>query len=575
MAGVGSLLPASTPPLGVTHDYDNRRSVQEPWTAVEFTLEADGGSFAQGTIAQNALSFDGECRYEFTDDFYDFVYFIPASVEVESVSTTQNVAVQVWNAFRQQRTLTTITETGFDGITLSGSPLEGGIFEPLGLYDYTLQIIPAGAPNINALLTFDIDGGAITTSLPITGRRIGQFFALPNWTTPVTKQWSYLSDIAAGRTLKEQRRQLRETPRISLSYQHTMLPHRLRAYTRFFADAPDQLTSMPDWVSKAETIGVTTIGSQVFNVGTVPAWAAVGQLVFIQAPQGNKDEDPEVSITAIDSIGAGSITVTATSTREWPVGTIIYKGFVGRLSDDTQASLVTNFAGESTIEFEIDPSQEALSAEPAATEFFLSREVLTLNNNWARVPTITFSKPREVVDFGRGRVQTDSFQTGTRFNLELGFLGLDLDNTLEVESFFRRQLGRVKEFWRSTGVPDILVSEMTEDLTAGSSALTLSTTELFDIYSEDTFHKAIEIRLKDGTVLRKSILDWTTLQDPDRTQIVFNETFVDEVLREDIDQISWLLLWRLASDDMSMEWLTDQTGQTVLTLRSLEVEDPE
>lgn len=575
MAGVGSPLPQSTPPQGVTHGYDNRDSLQGNWDVYTLNLLSESGTFGQNSVNQAGLTFDAECRYEFTDDFYNYMYFIPDTVEVVSASTTQNVSVQVWNGFRQQLTLTTITETSFDGITLSGSPLEGGIFEPLGLYDYTLQIIPAGAPNIDALLTFDIDDESITISLPITGRRVEQFFALPNWTTPVSKQWSYLTDIVTGRTLKEQRRQLRESPRISLSYQHTMLPHRLRAYTRFFADAPDQLMSMPDWVSKTETVATTPIGSQVFNVGIVPTWAAVGQLVFVQAPQGNKDEDPEVSTTAIDAIGTSTITVTATATRDWPAGTILYKGFVGRLSDDTQASLVTNFTGESTIEFEINPSQEALSTEPAATEFFLSREVLTINNNWAQTPTITFSKPREVIDFGRGRVQSNSFQTGTRFNLELGFTGLNLDNTLEIEAFFRRQFGRVKEFWRSTGISDILVSEMTTDLSPGSSALTLSTTELFDLYSDDTSHKAIEIRLKDGTILRKSIQDWTTLEEPDRTRIFFNETFVEGLLREDIDQISWLLLWRLASDDMGMEWLTDRTGQTVLTLRSLEVEDPE
>ena len=565
---VGALSPSpqSTPALHATHGYDTRRSIQSAWALDITPTSSLSGSVTDNLpISEIPVSVAGASSRQFVDDFYNYIYFIPTELVIQSTATATDASVLVWNAYRSSQVLTDITETGFSGLTLTG-PAAPFAMAPLGLYEYTISVSPLGDPNINAALTFDFESG-LTVSLPITGKRVGDFYIVPNWRASVTKEISFQTDIVVGRTNREQRRSLRENPRVRIQYTHTAIPARFQKFIRTFSDNPGQLAAMPDWVSRAEVPGGIVSGTDTFEVAEVRPWMVPGATAYFV--------DPATGATAvhtIDSVAGTSVTIESATSRVWAAGTLIYNTVIGRPDTGVSLSLLSNKAGEAGINFEVDPGRENWPDAGEGALFFAGREVWTTRINWGATPSLVFNQNLIRLDKGRGTIQVRNFDNIVTERLDVTMTALSVSDVYEIESFYRRHKGRVGEFWRSTYFFD---AELALGLQDQDTSAVFHGTDLYDVYAEDPAHVAMEFVLANGQILRRAIGSWDRDVESDVSTVTFTEPWPGDIAVEEVTRVSWLRLYRFTADTLTIEWLSDTKAQIQTGITLLEVEAAE
>jgi len=563
------IIPASTCPLSISLQYDVspvRTSLQGSWSVDEAELCRASGFTFDGVVQPVPRTTSACDLRAYEEDFFNAIYFIPPAVNLQSVATDTRVGVLLWNAFLEPRELQGINLVGFEGIELNG-PEPVTTFLPLQLVDYEFVFSPAGPPDIDASaqLLFDQDNSA---TLPITGTRSGQLFLIPNWREPVRRTYSFLSDIATGRTQRETRRQLRDVPRISLRYTHTGFFFRIQKMIRFFQSNPDLITAMPDWVSNVQLSAPTAADSTEFTIEQGRPWIAPGATVFIHI-RGNKNEDEEFLLTTIDEVTLTGFTTQAQAGRVWPIGTVVYRGLNGRLSANTRVSVLTNNLAEIQIEFAVDPGQEMLYEPGLPIRSFQGRELFDIEESWAGPQDLSYVKERIVSDMNRGRIREVSFLEYTPEIFQMAFDQFDLDEVFEIERFFLRQRGRVGEFWRSMRLPDF---NLVAPIQTGQTSVTVEGEDVFEIYRDDPSKVAVELETLDGRRFQRAILSIETGFDPGTSELIFNEPWDEDIPLEQVQRLSWLNVWRLTSDDLVVEWITDETAQISLSIRSIVVE---
>lgn len=503
---------------------------------------------------------------DFEELFFNYVYIIPSTLSVPSVAADSFYTVTLWNAFRTTKTLDSLTEAGFDGISVNAAPALPLAMSPLGLYDFTLLIEASGPPTIDASLSFNVGSGELTAVLPIVGQRVGEFYFIPNWETPVTRHFGFLTDISRSRTGRERRRSLRSRPRVKIEYMHSAIPSRLRRLLKFTAGDISQRLAMPDWVSRTRLATTVGLGGTSFDVESVPGWLVTGATVYLVGPS-----KTSYNLTSVADVTGTTVTLVGPTIAEFVAGSSLYRGLVGRLEKDVVLRKRTNEVAELQITFDVDPGEENLADTVAAGTIFQGRELFPFKPNWSQEPNITFARERETFDVGRGRILSETFETMTKEITEMTFLGRDIDEITEIEDFFRRHEGRLGEFWLASGSPDILP---TDDIANGANFLTTEY-EMYDLFNGSVDHVAVQVVLKSGTVYNMSILAMNQLTLPDRTEIVFNETFGEDIAIADIERISWMKVCRFATDTLTITWQTNSVGQAQLSTQSLEAETPE
>lgn len=543
-----------------------RTSVQQTWGARAGVLGATGDFTFDGILDFNPIAVQACDLHQYEEDFFNAVYFIPDVLSIDSVASETRVGVLVWNAFRTQRTISSLTETGFAGITVEG-PEVGFVLQPLQLVSYDFVFSPAGPADIDANLTLGLDLDQFSAEIDISGVRSTQFFLVPNWRVPVERTYSFSSDISTGRSLRETRRQLRENARITISYTHTAFFFRIQRMLRFFHDNPDLLSIMPDWPSVTFLTQPALNGVLTLEVEGGRPWLTPGQPIFLTRSVGKQGE--ESFLTTIESVDGNTVTIQAETDQDWPVGTKVIRGLAGRVNASQSSSIITNNLAEIQITFVADPGQEMLYTPSPAIRNFQGREIFDIPESWAGAQTYNFEKGRIVNDVSRGRIQEISYFEYTPEILQLAFDQFSLRQVFDIEEFFLRQRGRVGEFWRSARLPDL---DIVRNINAGDTSIEVDSAEVFEIYNDDPSKVAVEIELLDGTRLQRLITSFDTREGDDVTILVFNETFPDDILVGNVRRVSWLNVWRLSSDDLVMSWITDTVATTQLSMRSLVVE---
>jgi hypothetical protein len=234
--------------------------------------------------------------------------------------------------------------------------------------------------------------------------------------------------------------------------------------------------------------------------------------------------------------------------------------------------MLTNKVGSVPIKFDVDPGRENLPPVTARGALFQGREVFTFRANWAQTPTILFDQNVLRLDKGRGRIQVTTFDKIVKDTVEIGLTALSANDVYEIESFFIRHKGRVGEFWRSTNVFD---AELSDDLVGSTAFARFEGTDLFEAYNGNAAHVAMEFVYADGTRDYRAVASMAADGPNSKTVLTFTQDWPFPRARSEVERVSWLRLYRFASDDMSVEWANDRVAQVQVNLRLLEVETAE
>ncbi len=249
----------------------------------------------------------------------------------------------------------------------------------------------------------------------------------------------------------------------------------------------------------------------------------------------------------------------------YPAGTRV--GFIRRgwIAPTSTLTMPVNNLAEITVTFNVMPGSEPDQTIESPTTVFNGREIFLKRPNWQETPQDTMEAFREIVDYGKGRIGSFSMADFLPVTRRFTYLGKSRAELESIRQFFLRMTGQQGEFYMPTWTDDITPKIA---LVSGQNTLWVAGTAFHDAYAEDTIHKALVVVRTNGDMLCRTITSMAT--NSGDSVLTLGANWPEDIPLTDIVSVCWLPVWRLMSDTLSVEWLTDEKGQTVLTMKMLE-----
>lgn len=503
------------------------------------------------------------------DDYYNRIFIEPASVDFGAITDDVTQTINVWNAYyRQTVTLESIGIDTYTGLTISGITLPA-VFTPLEAKVLTLSASLNGSAVIDTTLDWLFDA-PFFFQMPVKGTRARLWNFEPNW--PPAGQtyrisYEFLTEIIVSRSGREQRIALRQNPRKNLSHNVMLNVEGFREFKDLMWSWQARAFILPELTRYVDSTVATVSGESTVELGTVPAWIVSGTL--LQMNYLGQREVREVESTTVSQV-----TFTAPSVSAWPAGSRLYLALVGTVATDLQAPRLTNAVASLDLIFNPFPLSEVWAEVGAADVIFNEREVFLKKPNWVQPLGSTKSHPVDDIDYSRGGVfRTVPIEFGTESRRAV-YVNKSPQEAEELLDFYRRMYGRQGEFYMPTWEYDFVPKGTSS---SGSTTLRVTGVSLAKSYGDSTVHKAVFIMLNSGTVLMRQVLSVAQVTDGDGEDslITVDATWGTEISEDLIVMSGWMPVWRLASDALTFEWLTNRVAQVQLTMQTLEDLPPE
>lgn len=522
----------------------------------------DFGAFVDVNSNPVSQSYGGDRAFSFIDDFYFRIYLLPNAIDFGAVVAATNREITVWNAYFTDQTLLSVVP--FDGtqVTFIGDDIPYAL-GALNLHSWNFHVTPEGPPTIEDAFTFTFDTGEVF-QVQISGTRSLLWPFLPDWAGTYTVTRSFNTNIFASRDGTEQRTAFRQASRKTHAFNITNLnAAALRRYRQLMAYWQDRPFLVADATRTAHTSTQMNAGDDTVQLDTTVTWLEEDQaVVFTNTSRGL------VGLRIVDSVdSAGLVTFKDTDDTTWPIDSIVSAGIVANLTGDKQGVRVLNTAQTTPVTFFQLPGTQ-LEQLRAPTDFFNGRELFLGRPNWGEQVGAIDTHPVETVDYGIGVITTVSPISFSSQIWSGTYLGRDADTVEELLHFFERMRGRQGEFYMPTWEYDIPVAA---PLVSGTQGLRTPGTDFLTAYGGDTTSQAVLVLLKDGTQVFRAIETMIEINDSDGddTLIQMTELWGSTIPVDSIDRVSWVRVWRFATDDLTAEFVTNSVANMQLSMQSL------
>lgn len=379
-----------------------------------------------------------------------------------------------------------------------------------------------------------------------------------DWQATLSVEHEAKTAIKTSRNGKEQRSAVRQEPRKALEFSisaHGDARRTLMRLTDAYLGHPWIVADESRSFSYPNGLGA---GATALTPPEVTSWMVAGRPLVI-------DRAGVRARVTIDSVAGGNLNLGAVQAA-MPPGTKVFCAYYARLEDFSITEETDNVTTAS-VRFNAEPGAEANPFEGSgeAGDLFNGREVFALTPNWSTRPRIDVSFLAERMDHGRGVsavIYPVAFGSRQR---QANFMARTRADAEALREFFWRMQGRRGEFYAPTGSHDL---PMKAAVLSGGNTFRVAGTEVATAYGASTVFKAVQVRLKNGTVLNRKIT--TLAANAGDSLFTLDGTWGIAIAPADVRSISWLPVWRLASDSFTIEWLTDSVAQAQLTMTTLE-----
>lgn len=380
----------------------------------------------------------------------------------------------------------------------------------------------------------------------------------PNWSDRYKETYSYLTEIITSHNGIEQRRSWRQSARRTVSYQTLSSGTRMRALQRALAQQ-GQIGYFPDEVRRAYLAAQATSGATAV-VETVPVWLNAGADVIMSTRSGVRER------RTVAGVSGSTVTFTTGSATTWPSGSRISPTLIGTLGPSLKATAATDTVIETGIEIIVEPGTEDEYPGTALTTFN-GREVLTHRPNWSSRPSFEYTDPTEWSDQMTGVRQAYRpvpFDTEVHQHSHMIRTPAHLNQTLGL---FLRCQGRRGEFYSPSFTDDI---KLTTSTAAGSSVFAVEGHDFHDAYNNDLMRRAFAVRHGDGSMAYFRIASMVKSgSGTPRTLVTTTAPAGIAVNPATTRGISWMPVCRFAADELTVDWITDQTAEIMLNIQTI------
>ena len=534
------------------------------------TLAKDEATYLQGSLTSKPVpaeavksSLTASMMGSFFDDYYNQIWIVPASLDFGPIGSESSKTFVIWNAYwRESRTLTSVVVRNGEGVNLSGRAVPA-TFKPLENSTYTVTVISDGPSTLDAVyqLTFS-DGGVV--DFPVTGTRAKLWPFSPNWSSSYKITYEFKTEIITSRSGREQRIAHRMKPRKSLAHSVRLVDNDLRRFNSLMWSWQNRGFVMPEVTRKVVSeYGMAALSDNMNVSNPAPAWLAPGVTVILDNKAGVKE------LRVVDAVDGPKVTFKSITPTPWPAGTVVYYAVSGNFDQSLSTARLTGTKATLNLSFKITPGSEPAfdAGSPALT--IGGREIFDKRPNWSNDVGVTHQHEVDELDYGYGIVSRFSpIQFGTMVR-QHNYLARNISEAEDMLKFFCRNFGQQGEFYAPTWDHDVVPKI---PAAAPSVSLRIAGREFYDAYGSSTVNRGLAVRFKDGSMVYRLIqsIDLVSDGEVQDTLITVTQTWGREVSQNTILFISWLLLWRFASDSLTLEFLTDTVAQFQVPLMSLE-----
>jgi hypothetical protein len=359
---------------------------------------------------------------------------------------------------------------------------------------------------------------------------------------------AFLTDVIQSRSNTEQRRALRDVPRLSASYQSIIADDELQAAKHYLRAWQNQPTAMPDFSRWAATTGSSAETDTTLTIASPPAWVSAERMLVLCAAG-------ELELVEVVSVVGSTVTLADPLANDWPAGSIVRPALHGLLDARMRATRLTRAAQRLDVRLVVYPGGEPIESEGAASVTFNGYEVFSVEADFAGQPGIDYLYPVEQVDYSIGR--TAQFRPIDRAEqmIEAQFMGLSPADAQEIEQVFLRAKGMRGAFYRPSCEKDMTLAANV----SASTQMNVVGTDLADDFGAIDYAEndvALEIVQANGTRLHRLIA--AIAVNGSNSRITLSSAVT--ITTANVARISWMPLVRFASDELATSWRSPLTA---------------
>lgn len=433
------------------------------------------------------------------------------------------------------------------GLAIAG-PQPPYVIPAGGAETFTLIVRRNGSKTFNGTYTFrTADASA---SVTLTGERLILIDLMPNWGEAVRMTWSFKTDIFTTEDGHEKRIAKRHQARRSTQAAFLVKRDRFAEFRDTLQGGLSHRILIADPTRAVELESGSTTSALNLPPGT--PWAVPGAFVVMA--------DGEFS--QIVSVASNVAALNRPLTKAYATGSVVRPGHCGYSGSQTRFRAPTDDLGQIALQIEHEPGHSDPDIVGPAEEVFRGKEIFPFAPDFRRGADLDPEWPLDTMDFGHGAIQVES---PLRFPTVIDRANYVLrgSDVIRFIDFFRRMRGRQGEFYKPTGLRDLKLREGFESPSPGYIRVEGDTAARF--LEDDPTVRAIRVNTDFGPLYHR--IEGFSVSSGDTVIQLDN---VPTVAPASWGRVSWMHTCRFASDDLTVNFETDDAARITTTTQNIE-----
>lgn len=511
-------------------------------------------------VRPTTLTYTSAVQFSFADDFYNRVWAIPSILDFGVITSTSEYGLTLWNANLHPVSLSSSVVVGDSSFGVTSAPAN---IATLDTSEVELTVNKDGDPMLNAEVIFTFADEIVR--VPASGIRTKVWPFLADWSSEVTVNYAYRSEVITSRNGTEQRRALRDQPRMELGFTSLVDDYDFRNFVADMSSWHGKPTVVPDWSRYVDVSRKHFADESVLNLKYHDTWLQSGALVCIS--WGDPSESHSV-VRKIISVTGSSVALSAEIGEDVPTDARIMPAYVGRIEAKTTATQYSERTSLVKVKLMVEPGYENLPSAANNPLTHDGRELFVMEPDWSKPLSLSFETTVETLDYGVGRVSHYLPVAYSDRITTLTYMAAGRDDADVIRDTFRRHSGQQGEFFMPTFTEDL---RLKSTLLSGQSKMRVSGVAPLKAYLGSPVYRNIIVFYNDGSYEPYEVIAVEAVSDSHGEDTTFDLRPVPSrsLIQSEIRMICWLPLTRFASDEIAVQWVTDQIANIGLTVKTL------
>jgi hypothetical protein len=387
-----------------------------------------------------------------------------------------------------------------------------------------------------------------------------RFFPFPpNWKTNMRETFSFDSWVdQAGDRSEQTGSNDGNNPRRSLDYEMLLERNEAQLFESLMMGWQSRLFGVPHWAEGTRLTAAAGASADTLLGDFTGMSLEIGGSVVVYADWQN------YTVREIESFDAGSVVLTGTLGRAWPLGARVFPVLYGAINAAMSGKRESDRVVRASASFDFEPSVTPGNTDDdgAGATLYDGNELSLLRTNWKDGVSTSYQSDRMMADLGGGKFEMHST---SHFSPQAKNHEWHIRNRAEaiaMRAWLGRRQGQAVPCWMPSGFDDL-----TPAGAPGATAyLDVATTGYGELLAAHPGRRDIIILLRDGSYAIRRVTSVSVVS-PTVDRLHFAGALPGYTLAQ-IKRISFLHLYRQVDREATITWMTAGVGVVDLDLIS-------